>query len=176
MTAILTGHARLRRCLAAIVLVAFLPLATTACFGKFQLTRNVYKFNKEVSPDKWMQWFVMLILLIPFFPIYGLASLIDLVLANSIEFWTDENPIKASEGESRTKTVQGPNGEVLTMTLQADDRIAVTVTPVEGPEQRFFLSRNAESIAAHDADGNLIARVGDLAGMPHLLEGNLATP
>jgi hypothetical protein len=159
MTAISTTHAWLRRTLAVFVLLAFMPLATTACFGKFQLTRNLYKFNKEVSPDKWIQWFVMLVLGI--IPIYGLATLIDLVIANSIEFWTDENPIKPSADAGTTKVVRGPAGEVLTMTHLPDDRIEVTITRTDDTTDRFFLSREAGSVAAYDAQGALMARVGE---------------
>jgi hypothetical protein len=170
MNAISTGRAWFSRLLAAFVLATFLPAATTACFGKFQLIRKVYNFNKQVSPDKWIQWFVFLILIFPFFPIYGLASLIDAVIANSIEFWTGKNPI-VDAGTKRF--AYGPSGETLRMTLQRDGRIEVLLSRPGASDQRFFLTREAGSVAAHDAEGNLLSRVGDRGGAAALLEGAL---
>ena len=100
-----------RRALSACVLAGFLPLATTGCFGNFELTKKVWKFNKESSQDKWVQEIVFLVLAI--LPVYGGASFLDAVVFNSIEFWTGENPVLTADGA--TRVVPGPNGEQLTM-------------------------------------------------------------
>ena len=84
----------LRRLPAVLILIGFVPVATTACFGKFQLTRNIYKFNTEVSPDKWTQWGVFLVLSIS----YGLAFAVDTLFANTREFWSGQNPVSADAG------------------------------------------------------------------------------
>jgi hypothetical protein len=99
---------RLRVVVALAVMTGFLPLATAGCFGNFALTRKVYDYNKDVSSDKWVRWLVFLILNV--IPVYGFATMFDALFANSIEFWTGENPVTADAGTQRV--VQGPNGEV----------------------------------------------------------------
>jgi hypothetical protein len=69
-------------------------LSTSACFGSFNLTRKLYGFNKDVSKDKFVRELVFLGLNVV--PIYGIAGFIDVVVANTMEFWTGENPIKMS--------------------------------------------------------------------------------
>ena len=66
-------------------------LGTSACFGSFNLTRKLYGFNKDVSKDKFVRELVFLGLNIV--PIYGVAGLIDAVVANTVEFWTGTNPV-----------------------------------------------------------------------------------
>jgi hypothetical protein len=69
-------------------------LGTSACFGSFNLTRKLYGFNKDVSKDKFVRELVFLGLNIV--PIYGIAGFIDVVVANTVEFWTGQNPITMS--------------------------------------------------------------------------------
>lgn len=154
------------RATAVLSLAAFLPLATTGCFGKFQLTRKVYTFNKDVDPDKWIQWFTFLVLSIV--PVYGVAFLVDVVFANSVEFWTGENPIQASAGS--TRVAYGPNGEFVRATLRADGSIELLAIDAKGIEYELTVVREGDSLAARDADGKLVARVAERDGRPALVE------
>ena len=157
----------LRRFSAVLVLVGFVPVATTSCFGTFQLTKNLYRFNSEVDPDKWIQWFVFLVFSV--IPIYGLALVIDVVFANSMEFWSGENPISADAGT--VKVVKGPNGEIATFTWLKEGTLDVVV---EGGTERLHLTlrKEARSLAAWDDEGNLVARVTDVGGQPMLVAGS----
>lgn len=88
---------QLRR--AAVLTVTALAIASTsACFGSFNVTRKVWAFNKDVSKNKFVQEAVFLGM--NFIPVYGVASLVDAIGANLVEFWTGENPVKMA---SRTK-------------------------------------------------------------------------
>lgn len=92
---------RLFRAITAILLAVFLG-TTTACYGPFNLTRNIYKWNGQVKGTseiqaKWMRELVFLGLVI--LPVYSLSLLADAVIFNSIQFWTGDNPIKASQVE-----------------------------------------------------------------------------
>ena len=71
---------------------AVLALLTfTGCMGTNGLTAKVLKFNLTTTEDKWnREWIFLGLWIIPVYPICGL---IDLLIINSIEFWTGENPI-----------------------------------------------------------------------------------
>lgn len=165
MTPDLTGRRRFRGVVAAVAIATFLPVATTGCFGRFELIRKVYRFNKEVDQDKWVQWFVFLVLNIV--PVYSLASLIDALFANSVEFWTDKNPVTAKAGT--TRVVHGPNGELAELKLRSDGALDLSLRSAEGQTYWLKLVREGNGVAAFDADGSLVARVRDVAGHPMLV-------
>lgn len=77
-------------------------LGSTGCFGSFNLTRKVWTFNKTVSEDKFVQELVFLAFAV--IPVYSIAGLLDVVIVNSVEFWTGENPV------SMAKTTATPDG------------------------------------------------------------------
>ena len=92
------------------VALAILFATTSACYGPFNLTRSVYKWNGDVKGSgeisgKWMKEIIFLALVI--LPVYQLSSLADAFIFNSIEFWTGQNPVKVSQSPSNgTKTVR----------------------------------------------------------------------
>jgi hypothetical protein len=142
-------------------------VATTACFGKFQLTRKVYRVNQDIDPDKWIRWFGFIVLTVV--PIYELALVIDMVFANSVEFWTGSNPIQADAGTR--KVVQGPNGELMTLTWRGDGAIDLTVERADRQITGFTVVTESNALSAWDVDGNLLARVTDVAGQPANIAG-----
>lgn len=161
----------LRRAVLPLVLGGFLPLVTVGCIGRFELTRKVYQFNREVDTNKWIQWLAFLVLNVV--PVYSFAILIDAIFANSVEFWTGDNPVNAGV-EGGTKVVYGPGGEVVRMTRVAPGVMDVDMTAPDGAKSEIMLVLEHDTIAAYDRDGALVARVGDRAGAPALLEGALA--
>lgn len=152
----------IRRAVAMICLSALLP-ATSGCFGAFALTRKVYEFNRRIDDDKWIQWVTFVVL--NFVPVYGAATFIDAVFANSVEFWSGQNPILAAS----TRTETGPNGETVRATFLPGRVCELEVIDALG--QRHFIRLVAETdrIAVFDEAGQLLGRVGDFAGEPVLL-------
>ncbi len=152
------------RIIAVGVLCAFLPMTTAGCFGTFKLVRKTYAFNKRVDNDKWIQWFAFLLLNVTF--IYSLSAAIDLVFANSVEFWTGENPITSDV----KKTIRGENGELATVIFHPDRSVDVVVTDADGQVQTMAVTQEGDTLVARDLDGKLLARVGDVAGKPALIQ------
>jgi hypothetical protein len=155
----------MRRSIAILVLLGFLPLANVACFGSFQRTRKLYQFNRQVSPDKWVRWLVSLGMAI--FPVYEFGMLIDAIFANSVEFWGGRNPFAA--GDPRTRVAIGPAGEVLRASRDEAGVISLEYTDSRGEARRFTLAEGAEGISAFDARGRLLAAVVERAGEPVLV-------
>ena len=156
------------RMIAALILVGFLPLATTGCFGPFHLTRKVWRFNKDVSPDKWIRELAFLVMVI--LPVYGFSVLFDAVLFNSVEFWTGQNPVLTADGDSQVIETAGGTA---TITRLSEDTLDVKLRGVDGREEHFLMTREADGFVARAPGGELIARVGDVGGKPTLLEHHL---
>jgi hypothetical protein len=71
----------------AIVFLGVLP----GCIGHMTMTQNVREFNMTVVEDMWGREVLFVgLIVVPFYPI---ALLGDVLLVNSIEFWSGSNPI-----------------------------------------------------------------------------------
>lgn len=158
--------ARWRGFIAASLLIAFVPMVTTACFGRFQVTRTLYDFNKRVDDDKWIQWFVFVVLAVT--PAYGLAVWVDALFVNSIEFWTGENPVRAHS--ENTRVVQGPMGEKIEAVRLGGGVFRLTVTTADGEVYNLELRRERAGVAAYDESGRLLARAGEAGGFAPWME------
>jgi hypothetical protein len=95
-------------------LVGGLCLLASGCFGEFAATRSLYKWNTEVSGNKWLRWLVFLVLAI--LPVYGLFILADALILNTIEFFSDKNPISGGH-------VDLGHGNTLTSTRTSDPNL-----------------------------------------------------
>lgn len=86
-------------------LAAFLCSSMTSCMGKFALTRNLYAWNDQISNK-----FVNELVFVAFWvlPVYEVCGLADLLVLNTIEFWSGDNPMTAS-----IKTVDTEHGRYL---------------------------------------------------------------
>lgn len=73
---------------------------SSGCFGSFSATRKLWGWNEDVG-DKWINWLVFLGLSI--LPVYELFVLADVLVLNSVEFWTGSNPVRRA-GDGRTVT------------------------------------------------------------------------
>ncbi|MBH0185942.1 MAG: DUF3332 family protein [Nitrospira sp.] len=133
-----------RKLVVAGVLACFMT-ATTACYGPFNLTKNVYHWNSgikgsgEVS-DKWMKEFVFFGMIVV--PVYMFSALLDGFIFNSIQFWSGDNPVKAADlnREGTTKTVA--LGETTIRWTKTDGGALVTY------ERHGIVERRATIIAS----------------------------
>src|SRR6185369_9355054 len=104
------GKTLINKIVAAIVVGSFLTV-TTACYGPFNLTKNVYNWNSNIKGssevnEKWMKEFVFFGMII--IPVYMFSTLLDAFIFNSIQFWSGSNPVKANEtgGDEATRVVR----------------------------------------------------------------------
>lgn len=74
------------------MILSFLAAVTlTGCMGRGALTQKVLKFNLKASEDRWNREWIFLGLNITL--IYPICALLDVIVFNSVEFWSGENPI-----------------------------------------------------------------------------------
>lgn len=88
-----------------VALAAVLCTSMSSCMGKFALTRNLYAWNEQISNK-----FINEIVFVAFWilPVYEVCGIADLIVLNSIEFWSGDNPITAS-----SKTIDTDHGHYL---------------------------------------------------------------
>jgi len=132
-------------------------VASSGCFGSFNLTRKVYAFNKSVSPDKWVQEIVFLAFSV--IPVYSVVGAVDVLILNSIEFWTGENPVLVSRSVTRDdggRVVQRSTitSEERTMTFEeyVDNKLVSTTTV------RHATGAESVTVEVRFADGRVESR------------------
>jgi len=151
---------------AAILTVTAAALVTASgCFGSFNLTRKLWGWNKGVSDEKFVRELVFLGLNVV--PVYSIAGFIDVIVTNSIEFWTGTNPVSMSsmikvDSTTKVKKVATVKDGVRSMTLETYkfDRLVATtkIDYVAGSSYMTFATALADGrtethVAAIDLDG-----------------------
>jgi len=154
---------------AGLLSVVLLATPVTGCFGRFELTRKIYRFNQTIDNDKWIQWLSFLVLNI--IPVYGMSMLIDLLFANSVQFWTGSNPVACNGSDHLI--VRSPNGILAEAWRLEEKAFKLQVAGGNGTVHTVFLCREAASIAAYTQTGTLIARVVDGGGQPRLSNNSM---
>jgi hypothetical protein len=152
-----------------VTLTAASVLGTSGCFGSFNLTRKLYGFNKDVSKDKFVRELVFLGLNIV--PIYAVAGFIDAVVANTVEFWTGENPISMTGSikvdsttvVKRVGIVKKDGERVMTLSTYKSDKLVATTTMSLKPgatamtfETALADGRTSSYVVALNAQGNAV--------------------
>ena len=87
------------------VMLVAASILFSSCIGSFQLTSKVKNFNDGIG-SKWVNELVFLAFCIV--PVYELSALADVLVLNSIEFWTGKKSL-ADAGE--TKTIKNSKGQ-----------------------------------------------------------------
>lgn len=85
-----------------IFLLIIMMLGSMNCYGKFNLVREVYAINNKFNigdPGGKVNGFgkSVFMIFLGILPVYAGAIIIDVVLLNLIEFWTDKNPLSTAE-------------------------------------------------------------------------------
>jgi hypothetical protein len=153
------GKTLINRIAAAIVVGSFLTV-TTACYGPFNLTRSVYHWNSNIKGsgevnEKWMKEFVFFGMVI--LPVYMFSALLDAFIFNSIQFWSGDNPVKATDagGNGATRVVR-LGGITVTM-VESDQGTTVTYERNGIVERRAIIETSATGYRLIDETGTLLA-------------------
>lgn len=77
----------------AVAALLLCSVSLSSCIGSFRLTNSVLKWNNQVGSK-----FINEIVFFAFWvlPVYEVTSIADLLVLNSIEFWSGRNPLTAS--------------------------------------------------------------------------------
>jgi len=90
---------------AGILLTVAASLTLTSCIGNFNLTNKLLTWNKGVSNK-----FVNELIFVGFWilPVYEVCALADVLVLNSIEFWSGSNPVASGK-----KVIEGNDGRYI---------------------------------------------------------------
>ena len=89
----------------AALLIAGTSMVFTSCIGSFGLTNKLMSWNRHIGPK-----FANELVFIAFWilPVYEVTALADLLVINSIEFWSGSNPVACG-----TKKIDTEHGTYL---------------------------------------------------------------
>ncbi len=147
---------RLFKQVVVLLLVATMAIMSVGCYGSFNLTKKVYNWNGSLG-NKWVVELVFLVCYIV--PVYGIAAFIDVVILNSIEFWTGNKPM-ASNITSQDGTTVAFNAEKNEMTISYAGK-------------SFVVTRDNGKSTVKDAEGNVLAyAVSDENGNMNIVDAN----
>jgi hypothetical protein len=162
-----------QRIIAAMVLLSVMTMST-ACYGPFNLTKNVYRWNSNVKGsgqvnDKWMKEIVFFGMLIV--PAYMFSALLDTFIFNSMHFWTGDSPIKESDlGSEGTKVAT--LGETTVRWTRYGDGATVTYERQGVVERRAMIMATETGYRLVDDHGTLLSEAEYAAdGSIRLLNG-----
>lgn len=122
-------HPIIHKPVSTVLAVTVLSL-TVGCFGPFNLTRNVYHWNSQIKGsgevnEKWMKELVFFGMIV--IPVYMISALADAFIFNSIQFWTGDNPVKASDSADGEVRVVQVGDTTISLTLAKDGNSADVV-------------------------------------------------
>lgn len=137
----------------------------SSCIGSFTLTNKLLSWNKQVS-NKFVNELVFFAFWV--LPVYEVAALADIVVINSIEFWSGENPMASGK-----KIIEGNDGRYIveadkdgyTITSENDKSVvrldfnkedkSWSVTLPSGDSFEFMTFVDENHVMMPGVDGNL---------------------
>lgn len=127
-----------------VVLTVCASLSMSSCIGSFALTSRVLNWNEQIGSK-----FVNELVFFAFWvlPVYEVTALADLLVINSIEFWSGNNPVTAHT--QAIDTEQGRylvdcDGEGYTITFEPTGE--QTRLDFDKEEQTWSVELNGESV------------------------------
>ncbi|MFA6004069.1 MAG: DUF3332 family protein [Elusimicrobiota bacterium] len=126
--------------------VIALAVGFAGCYGPFNLTKKLYKWNGEVG-SKWVNEGVFLGMAI--LPVYFFATLGDAIIFNSIEFWGGKNPIQAKN----VKSLQAGEDQAVLSYMPDTKRLRVDSFHKGKLSSTVVFEPGAEGMVAKDAQG-----------------------
>lgn len=173
---------------AAIVATLIGSMTFTSCIGSFTLTNKLLAWNHTIS-NKFVNELVFFAFWI--LPVYEVSALADVLVLNSIEFWSGTNPVakgtKVIEGndgrylvncDGKGYTITSEtDGSIVRLDFHADDRSWSVKLP-DGEDLTIFTYVDDTHVAVPTADGSTmtveLSDAGLYAYQHHALAAQLA--
>lgn len=109
-------------------------LMFSSCVGSFSLTSKLLKWNRNIS-NKFVNELVFFAFWI--LPVYQISGLADVLVLNSIEFWSGNNPVAKGK-----KIIEGNDGKYL---VECDGKGYTITSQNDGSEVRLDFASETKS-------------------------------
>lgn len=136
----------------------------SSCIGSFSLFNKLLSWNRSVS-DKWINELIFIVIS----PAYGVASFVDVLILNSIEFWTGDNPVSAQVQEIETEKGQ------FTVTTDANGHKIQKEGSDEIVEFRFNTDKDGWDLLVDETAIPLFKFAGNDQALVYLADGSTMT-
>ena len=93
---------KLKRFTAGLLAALVLCFTMQGCYGGYVLFHKIHRWNGTLG-DKWIKTIVHVAMYI--IPVYEFCMFIDIIVLNTIEFWTGSNPLAMQEGQVEEQIV-----------------------------------------------------------------------
>ena len=128
----------------AAILLAGASMTFSSCVGSFALTNKLLSWNRQIG-SKFVNELVFFAFWI--LPVYEVSALADVLVINSIEFWSGNNPVEAS-----VKAIDTDHGRYL---IDCDGKgYTITYQP-SGEKTRLEFIEDSRTWAIESKDGEL---------------------
>ena len=111
-------------------------LLTSSCVGSFSLFNRVAKWNTHATSSKFLNELIFILIS----PAYAVCGVADLLVLNTIEFWSGSNPVAQKVGT--TQQVTGKDGLIYAVTTLRD---GYEVKSPKGEVIRFIYDKKTNS-------------------------------
>ncbi len=127
----------------------------SGCLGQNALFNTVQDWNATATKEKFVNQGISFVFW--WLPVYGLTLLGDVVVFNSIEFWSGENPISKQPAKvtGTTERVEDGLGNFAEVTYNADGSVSV-VAYANGNVERYQLERQGDEVVKVQDDSRLV--------------------
>lgn len=127
----------------ALVCLLSASLLGSSCIGSFTLSNKLLTWNKQIG-NKFVNELVFFAFWI--LPVYEVSLLADVVVLNSIEFWSGSNPVAHG-----TRVIEGNDGRYL---VDCDGKGYTIKSESDGSVVRLDFDAAEQSWSVRDAQGN----------------------
>lgn len=152
--------------IAAMAIVLICGASFQSCIGSFSLTNKVLTWNKGVS-TKFLNEVVFFAFWI--LPVYEVTAVADLLVLNSIEFWSGNKPVEVEDqtifsmengdykinSHDKGYTVTNPDGSIVYFDYDSDTQ-TWSFSKNEGERTDFLRFKDDSHVEILNADGKFV--------------------
>jgi hypothetical protein len=93
----------------------------SGCYGRFTLTRSIYKWNANISSDR----YIRSIIFWPLSIVYVGAAAADAVVVNVLEFWSGDRVVDSAAlpDGSQVKVQAAGSGQPMVITIERNGQV-----------------------------------------------------
>ncbi|MDL2223171.1 DUF3332 domain-containing protein [Bacteroidales bacterium OttesenSCG-928-M11] len=155
---------RKTRLMMATAMVLCSSVLFSSCIGSFSLFNKLLSWNRNVS-DKWINELLFIVIS----PAYAVAGTIDVLILNSLEFWTGDNPASA-----QVQTIEGEDG-IYTVTTDTEGHKIQKEGSDEIVEFRFDKKDQSWTLLTDELAVPLFKMIDESNALVYLADGSTMT-